>query len=231
MLLGVLCSNHAYARDYSQAKIQKILIEYAQHHSNVPPALALALAHIESHFQSSVVSHKGAIGVMQIMPATAHGEFHVNKNQLYNPYTNIAIGIEFLEKLYHAYGRWDLALSHYNGGSLKKVNGYYIAHDYTKKYVHNVMKKWRYYERKLAQRNLIKAKNNISASIIADDKSGHLANIAIDHARLYQHHDWQKSLKIAENWLKKKNLNKITQKTSSMIKKPIIKTTDKRFTW
>ena len=242
ILLALTLANYAYASQYSKPIIQDMIIDYAQHYSDVPPALALALAHIESHFQAEVVSHKGAVGIMQIMPATASGEFHINEHQLYNPRTNIAIGIQFLEKLYHAYGRWDLALSHYNGGSLKIKNGQYIAHGYTQKYVNKVIKKWRYYQRALAKRNLIKAKNKIQAAAFIDDSSGHLAAMAIDHVKLHQHHDWQESLKIAENWLRYKNINKAritktstaitsSQANTSITKISRAKISQPRFTW
>ncbi|MDD4693411.1 MAG: lytic transglycosylase domain-containing protein, partial [Firmicutes bacterium] len=43
----------------------------------VDPALVLAVAAIESNYKVDAVSHKGAIGIMQLMPATAE-ELGVN---------------------------------------------------------------------------------------------------------------------------------------------------------
>lgn len=131
----------------SRTEVKQIVIEEAQR-STVPPALALAVAKVESDFQERVRSHKGARGVMQIMPATARGEFGVDADELWDPRLNIQLGIDFLERLYAQYGgEWELALSHYNGGTLKGGKGSYAKpHSYTKKYVADVMRWWQRYQ-------------------------------------------------------------------------------------
>lgn len=84
----------------------------------VPVALALAVAHAESDFNPRAHSHKGARGVMQIMPATARGEYAIEPHLLWNPRINVRLGLHFLGRLLIRYrGRVDLALSYYNGGS------------------------------------------------------------------------------------------------------------------
>ena len=84
----------------------------------VPVPLALAVAHAESSFNARAQSHKGARGVMQIMPATARGEYGIAADQLWDPRINIRLGLHFLGRLIDRYGgRTDLALSYYNGGS------------------------------------------------------------------------------------------------------------------
>ena len=98
--------------------IQKVIVIEALKSRHVSPSLALAVAEVESSFRPQVVSHKGAIGVMQIMPATSRDVFGVNPNRLYQPDLNIRLGIRFLDDLISQYdGRVDIALSHYNGGS------------------------------------------------------------------------------------------------------------------
>lgn len=131
----------------SRTQIKQIVIEEAQR-STVPPALALAVAKVESDFQERVRSHKGARGVMQIMPATALGEFGVDADELWEPRLNVQLGIDFLERLYAQYGgSWELALSHYNGGTLKGGKGSYAQpHSYTRKYVADVMRWWQRYQ-------------------------------------------------------------------------------------
>ena len=84
----------------------------------VSPSLALALAHTESNFNPRALSHKGARGVLQIMPATARGEYGIAADRLWDPRTNVRLGLHFLKRLQRRYGRTDLALSHYNGGSV-----------------------------------------------------------------------------------------------------------------
>ena len=83
-----------------------------------PASLALAVAQSESAFDADAESHKGARGVMQIMPATAIGEYGLHPDVLWDPRINIRMGIHFLKRLLARYrGRTDLALSYYNGGS------------------------------------------------------------------------------------------------------------------
>ena len=83
-----------------------------------PVSLALAVAQTESAFDAHAESHKGARGVMQIMPATAIGEYGLHPDVLWDPRINIRMGIHFLKRLLARYrGRTDLALSYYNGGS------------------------------------------------------------------------------------------------------------------
>ena len=125
--------------------VQRMVIEEAMN-SRVPPALALAVARVESNFQARAHSPVGARGVMQIMPKTARGVFGVHESQLWDARLNIRLGIEFLEQLYDQYGkRWDLALSHYNGGSLVGGAGA-VPHGYTRKYIADVQRWQRYYE-------------------------------------------------------------------------------------
>ncbi len=128
--------------------VYDLVVEGAEANPTVPTGLALAVARVESDFQGHVTSSAGARGVMQIMPATAMGEFGVAAVELWEPRTNIRLGIAFLERLYVAYGsRWDLALSHYNGGSLRKSGDTWQPHTYTQEYVAAVMAHWESYER------------------------------------------------------------------------------------
>jgi len=84
----------------------------------VPISLALAVAHAESNFDPRAESVKGARGVMQIMPATARGEYAIDADRLWEPRVNVRLGLHFLRRLIDRYGgRVDWALSYYNGGS------------------------------------------------------------------------------------------------------------------
>ncbi len=80
--------------------------------------LALAVARAESNFNPKAESHKGARGVMQVMPATSRGEYAIHPDLLWDPRVNIRLGLHFLGRLIKRYrGRVDLALSYYNCGS------------------------------------------------------------------------------------------------------------------
>jgi len=130
------------AQAATRFEIKQMIIEEASD-SMVPVELALAVAKVESDFNAKALSSAGARGVMQIMPDTARGEFGVNARRLWNPETNIRIGVEFLEQLHDQYdGRWDLALSHYNGGTVKGSK----PHTYTLQYIARVQKWQKIYQ-------------------------------------------------------------------------------------
>lgn len=160
--LAVIAGIGATATDtlaLSRIEIKQIVITEAMNRS-VPPSLALAVAKIESDFNPRALSTAGARGVMQIMPATARGVFGVHKDELWHPRLNIQLGIDYLAKLYRQYGRrWALALSHYNGGSLRGSGRNAVAHPYTRKYVQMVLN-WRQRYREQSQVWMAAAKAN-----------------------------------------------------------------------
>jgi hypothetical protein len=156
VLLGAACMPTVQAA--TRSEIKRIVIEEAEN-SRVPVALALAVARVESSFNEDALSSVGARGVMQIMPKTGSTVFGVNKDELWDPRLNIQLGIHYLEQLFDQYGgRWDLALSHYNGGSLKGGKGASARpHSYTRKYVNDVLR-WK--KRYLEQAQVWKRSNN-----------------------------------------------------------------------
>ena len=112
--------------------------------------LALAVAHAESYFNPKAESHKGARGVMQIMPATSRLEYGIHPDLLWDARINIRLGLHFLRRLLSRYqGRVDLALSYYNGGS--RVGDLPNARviPATRKYVRKVLRLRRKYRAKI----------------------------------------------------------------------------------
>ncbi len=133
-------SNFDSAKANTREQIKRMVIEEAQRNGVVPPSLALAVAKVESNFDEGAMSSAGARGVMQIMPKTARGEYDISANKLWDPRLNIRLGIDYLNKLYNQYGkRWSLALSHYNGGTLKGRGRAAIPHSYNRAYVTSVL--------------------------------------------------------------------------------------------
>ena len=113
----IITSTPADAARTSKDQIKHMVAREARE-LGASASLALAVAHAESSFNPSAVSHKGARGVMQIMPATALGEYGIPPRLLWNPRVNIRLGLHYLGRLIRKYrGRTDLALSFYNGGS------------------------------------------------------------------------------------------------------------------
>ncbi len=81
----------------------------------VPVNLLKAVAKAESGFRPDVVSRCGAIGVMQLMPATARG---LGVEDPYDPEQNIMGGAKYLaQKLEYYDGDVTLTLAAYNAGS------------------------------------------------------------------------------------------------------------------
>jgi len=135
--------------------------------------LAIAVAKVESDLRPDAVSHKGAIGVMQIMPRTGLLEFGVKRKDLFNPIINIKIGVKFLDQLIKKYkGNIGVALSHYNGGSAVGIWPNVKIIPATYPYVVKVLKKSNELANKAPsltkQKDLIQAKFNI---IQAKEKS------------------------------------------------------------
>jgi hypothetical protein len=142
LALSIGAANAAKRTDFEgpRGNIKRIVVQEALA-SNVPPSLALAVAKVESDFQSSALSSKGARGVMQIMPATAMGEWGVEADELWDPRTNVRLGIDFLEGLIDRYeGNWEYALSYYNGGSKVGEPDQARVLPWTRDYVDNVLR-------------------------------------------------------------------------------------------
>ena len=93
----------------------------AQAHG-VDPMLVQALIQVESNYRPRARSHKGAMGLMQLMPSTAR-EYKVRNP--YDPKANIAAGVKHLKSLHRRYRGVELALAAYNAGegAVKKFNG------------------------------------------------------------------------------------------------------------
>jgi hypothetical protein len=184
-------------------QIQKIVSEEAKRQGIVPPSLALAVARVESNFRADALSKAGARGVMQIMPLTASDEFGVNKNELWEPRLNVRLGITYLNRLYKQYGnKWELALSHYNGGTLRGYGANARPHSYTRKYVNTVFHWARIYERrdtKLALANQ-KAPSLTPSSRIFQ----RAANAYWSEPTQAIQKDWRHYLKISSDLLKTK---------------------------
>jgi len=91
----------------------KLINEVAQRH-HVDTALVKAVIRAESDFVPEAVSPKGALGLMQLMPATArsHGVWRA-----FEPRENVEGGVTHLRYLLDRYnGNLRLALAAYNAG-------------------------------------------------------------------------------------------------------------------
>ena len=100
---------------------------------NLDPYLVASIIRQESGFEPSVVSNAGAVGLMQIMPyeadriASDGGIQGVTREKLFDPVTNIAVGVaEYSQKLAATGGNPVLAVAAYNAG--EEAVGRWLAH-------------------------------------------------------------------------------------------------------
>ncbi|WP_417727549.1 lytic transglycosylase domain-containing protein [Roseovarius sp.] len=87
----------------------------------VPEDLFLRLVQQESGWRADARSHKGAIGLAQLMPHTAR-TLGVNPH---DPQDNLEGGARYLAEQYRTFGSWRLALAAYNAGpgAVQKYGG------------------------------------------------------------------------------------------------------------
>jgi len=95
------------------ATIDSYIVDSSKRY-NIDPLLIYAQMHQESAFKLQATSHKGASGLMQLMPATAR-RFGVTK--IYDPKQNIDAGVKYMRWLLDTFkGDVILALAGYNAG-------------------------------------------------------------------------------------------------------------------
>lgn len=86
----------------------------------IDPYLVFLVIEQESRFRTRAVSHKGARGLMQLMPGTAR-RFGVKRP--FDPAENIRGGTQYLKQLLTMFkGQVDLALASYNAGEGRVLN-------------------------------------------------------------------------------------------------------------
>ncbi|MCK9689535.1 lytic transglycosylase domain-containing protein [Scleromatobacter humisilvae] len=88
------------------------------HRYDIDPLLLHAIAHVESRHNPQARSNAGALGVLQVMPATAR-RFGVEDaaGALYDPAVNLEVGAAYLKTLQARFGNdLQLVLAAYNAG-------------------------------------------------------------------------------------------------------------------
>jgi len=88
------------------------IAKQAARRHGIPEHLFLRLVQQESGWRADAVSHKGAIGLAQLMPQTAR-MLGVNPR---DPQQNLNGGARYLAAQYRQFGSWRLALAAYNAG-------------------------------------------------------------------------------------------------------------------
>ena len=110
-----------YLRMRYPLEYEQIVRGHARNY-RLDPALLAAVIYQESKFRSDAKSDSGAIGLMQLQPATAKGiairtgGSRFQTSDLYNPEINIRYGSWYLRHLLDKYDNEKTALAAYNAG-------------------------------------------------------------------------------------------------------------------
>jgi hypothetical protein len=122
---GLVTYVRSYNGNYTVASAQNLifLIEREAKIYKIDPLLLMAVAHKESTFTEKARSSGGALGMMQVMPATG-AKYGLSPSDLLNAHKNIEFGALYLKERIDAYGGdWVKALSAYNQGSASVNRG------------------------------------------------------------------------------------------------------------
>ncbi|MCS7023473.1 MAG: lytic transglycosylase domain-containing protein [Bryobacteraceae bacterium] len=122
----------------------KALVREAAEQYGLPPSLLHLVAQLESGYNPYAVSAKGAIGIMQLMPATAAAL----EADPHDPQQNVEAGARFLRQLLLQYknhpDQLRLALAAYNAGpgAVKRYGGVPPYRE-TQRYVERIVEAYR----------------------------------------------------------------------------------------
>lgn len=89
------------------------LIDRFAAHFGLDPTLVRAVIQVESGFNRYAQSNKGAMGLMQLMPATAR---ELKVSDPWDPEQNVRAGTAYLRRMLDRFGEVELALAAYNAG-------------------------------------------------------------------------------------------------------------------
>ena len=125
----------------NKSKLKHILIyiEALCWEYGVDYEMVKAVIQTESSWNHKAVSTSGAIGLMQVLPSTAKSEFDTPKQDLFDPYVNVTVGIKYLSHLNEHFDDLDATLTAYSHGPTitKKYSSRYISNNF---YVKRVFK-------------------------------------------------------------------------------------------
>lgn len=128
-LLARFADRHTLLSQEDLVSVATTILEEAERH-RLDPSLVMAVIEVESGYYNLAVSHVGALGLMQLMPATGrelahkHGVAWSGEESLFDPVVNVKLGTAYLGQLADRYdGDVGLALAAYNWGPAR-IDGF-----------------------------------------------------------------------------------------------------------
>lgn len=116
------------------------IVEEASARHDVDPLLVRSVMQVESNFNPNAVSPKGAMGLMQLMPATAR---QLGVTNAFDVRQNIEGGVKYLRYLKSKFSDERLVLAAYNAGEAAvKKHGWIPPYPETIEYVYKVGRKY-----------------------------------------------------------------------------------------
>lgn len=137
LIQAAAATNSATTQNPTKNQIMDMVEQIANKHG-VDDKLVKALIKQESGFNPNAKSKAGAMGLMQLMPATAKG---LGVTDAYNPVQNVDGGVRYLKSMLQKYnGNIILALAAYNAGpgAVDKYDGV-PPYKETQNYVKNIL--------------------------------------------------------------------------------------------
>lgn len=130
-------SSHMKGFTTGDPSIDTFIVDSSRRY-NIDPLLIYAQMHQESSFKLKALSHKGASGLMQLMPATAR---RLGVTNIYDPKQNIDGGVKYMRMLLDMFGQdVNLALAGYNAGegAVMKYGNQIPPYNETREYVRRI---------------------------------------------------------------------------------------------
>ncbi len=143
-ILDTSIENKANPTSTSRSEINELITKYADK-NGLDEDFVKAVINQESGFNPNATSHCGAMGLMQLMPATAQG---LGVTNAYDAEQNIEGGTKYLKGLMDRFSNdKSLALAAYNAGpnAVKKYGGI-PPYAETQNYVKSVLSKYDTYK-------------------------------------------------------------------------------------
>jgi len=142
LCVSPLLTSDLYANPQLKTEYDNLVQSIAQKY-RVEHTLIHSIIRAESDYDRFAVSPKGALGLMQLMPATA---IQYGVKNVFDPRENIEGGVKYLKDLIKLYnGNTKLVLAAYNAGqeAVKKYNGIPPYRE-TRNYISKIMDRFGY---------------------------------------------------------------------------------------